>query len=236
MLTLNTGQTKMSLRHQIEILYSNFKNNNLNNIRFYTQVEAKTKVSATEFQFKDAIDCFYSYIERDPNGIERGDVLDNITNIENLSEENRKKDLFEELIDSYSYFLAKLNSIDPSWKCQEENSEEKGKDFIHLFNRSIPLSAFGASVGELKDAKIINNICDIKVLINRFNASDSVYNDILNELIKVLSEIKGEASKIGKEQRWFYLYFFKALFLLLNDRNRCSKDFVIKAYQRYKAF
>lgn len=235
MLTLNTGQTKMSLRHQIEILYSNFKENKLDDITFYTQVDGKTKVSPKEFQFKDAIDCFYSYIERDPNGIERADVLDNIQNLESLSEDNRKKDLFEDLIDSYSCFLATFINIDSTWSCKDENSKEFGKDVIYIFNRSIPLSAFGAAVGDLKDSGIITNVSDVKSLLGRANISKESYNELLDELIRTLSKIKTDATKIGKEQRWFYFYFFKALFLCLYDGKECT-DVVTKAYQRYKVF
>ncbi len=93
MLTLNTGQTPMSTRHQIEILYKNLVDTDIDGIRLVTETEGKVKPSIYELKFKDAVEGFHSYIYRDELPIDRQDLLDNIKMLENLSRENTQIDL-----------------------------------------------------------------------------------------------------------------------------------------------
>lgn len=58
MLTLNTGQTPMSTRHQIEILYKNLVDTDIDGIRLVTETEGKAKPSIHELKFKDAVEAF----------------------------------------------------------------------------------------------------------------------------------------------------------------------------------
>ena len=94
MLTLNTGQTPMSSRHQIEIIYSDYIKSGVDGITLIKEVDEETPSKVGEYKFRDIIEGFTSYLDRDYLTIERTDILDNIKSLEKLAVENRGSDLF----------------------------------------------------------------------------------------------------------------------------------------------
>ncbi|PRB02260.1 hypothetical protein CQ046_13550 [Chryseobacterium sp. MYb7] len=77
MLTLNTGQTPMSSRHQIEIIYSDYIKDGIDDIKLIKETDGDTPNNESEYKFRDIIEGFTSYIERDYLTIDRTDILDN---------------------------------------------------------------------------------------------------------------------------------------------------------------
>ena len=102
MLTLNTGQTPMSSRHQIEIIYSDYIETGIDDVKLIKQIDDKAPDKLGEYNFRDIIDGFTSYLERDYLTIERTDILDNIKSLEKLAIENKDKDLFVQFVKSYN--------------------------------------------------------------------------------------------------------------------------------------
>ena len=78
MLTLNTGQTPMSTRHQLEMLYSNMLGKEIEGVKLVTDKEGKANPDEGEFIFKNAIEGFNSYMNRNELPIDRQDILDNV--------------------------------------------------------------------------------------------------------------------------------------------------------------
>ena len=62
MLTLNTGQTPMSARHQLEMLYSDMLNTEFDGVKLVTDKDGKADPDENEFIFKNAIEGFNSYM------------------------------------------------------------------------------------------------------------------------------------------------------------------------------
>ena len=155
MLTLNTGQTPMSTRHQIEILYKNMVNKEIDGIRLVTEKEGKVKASVRELKFKDAVDGFHSYIYRDELPIDRQDLLDNVKMLENLSHENTEMHVFKDYICSYVWFMEQLERfVNPDELDFEESGFSRdpfGENIVKVFNTSQALTGFGAAIGRLKD-------------------------------------------------------------------------------------
>lgn len=58
MLTLNTGQTPMSIRHQIEMLYSDYAENSIGEVRLLKETDSKSVKRIGEYQFRDVIEGF----------------------------------------------------------------------------------------------------------------------------------------------------------------------------------
>ena len=56
MLTLNTGQTPMSMRHQLEIIYSDYLNRNILGIKLIREVDEITPCNKGEYKFSDIIE------------------------------------------------------------------------------------------------------------------------------------------------------------------------------------
>ena len=95
MLTLNTGQTPMSRRHEIEILYSSYLEKNIEGITFNRQASNDFVKGIDVYDFDNAIEGFYSFIESDALPMDRLDILDVIRRLEKVTEDDYKKDLFE---------------------------------------------------------------------------------------------------------------------------------------------
>jgi hypothetical protein len=132
MLTLNTGQSPMSVRHQIEILYSNYLDKNISSeIRLLKEVEETTPHRIGEYRFNDVIDGFTSYILRDESSLDRRDLLESIKSLEKLALENQDKDLFLKLLknkEKYTTFNPQLTTIRNNY----ELTDFYGEDIIIL--------------------------------------------------------------------------------------------------------
>ena len=84
MLTLNTGQTPMSLRQQIEMLYLDYLDTDVAGVKFVREVDEQHATSFGELNFRETIEGFNSYLDRNELPLDRSDLLENIKSLENL--------------------------------------------------------------------------------------------------------------------------------------------------------
>ncbi|WP_294240814.1 hypothetical protein [uncultured Chryseobacterium sp.] len=220
MLTLNTGQTPMSIRHQIEILYSDYLNNPIENITLITETEERKTQNINEYNFKDIVEGFNSYLERDYLTIDRFDILDNIKSLEKLSKENQSQDLFLEFINVYHKLSLFFNEKAEDW-IFEENDEKKmsAQPFVRkvekLFGKSQVMTGFGSAIGKLIDLGALKNLNDLEPLIEKINLEN--YENSFQELMYSIDIIRVGAKKIGNEQRMFFHFLFRELFDIKGD-------------------
>lgn len=240
MLTLNTGQTPMSIRHQIEILYSDYIEKPLDDISLFKETEAKRVTRVGEYQFKDVIEGFNSYLDRDELGMNRTELLENIQNLEKLALENSSSDLFKDYISTYNQFVNKVDILTNHWRLADGESENLtsifGKDVLQIFTKAQVLSGFGAAVGKLKDVGVITGFDAIKEDIEKLTANESNPDEktILNLLSK-LDDIKNRAKKIGVEQRMFFTYFFRELFNKNSDSYLNINKAIDNGFNKYSS-
>ena len=98
MLTLNTGQTPMSTRHQIEIIYADYAKKRIDNLHFIREIDDQSPKEITEYKFRDVIEGFTSFLQGDYLTLERVDILDNIKSLEKLATIDTSNLLFESFI------------------------------------------------------------------------------------------------------------------------------------------
>lgn len=242
MLTLNTGQTPMSIRHQIEILYSDYIDNQIDGIELFKESDSKKITKIGQYQFKDVIEGFNSYLDRDELGINRTDLLENIKNLEKLSEENSNSDLFVDYIKTYNKFLSKISELTNDWQyINEDNSDEEekeslfGRSVLQIFSKPQTLSAFGASIGKLKDKNVINGFDEIDKIIESLKITTDIDSTMKN-LLKKLNEIKIDSKKIGVSQRAYFTQFFRELFNKNSDSYESLNESIESGYQKYSSF
>lgn len=216
MLTLNTGQTPMSSRHQVEILYSGYKSST--GLKLYTETDKKRNNEIGEYQFRDVVEGFNSYLDRDETGINRDDLLENIKNLEKLAQKD-DTDLFGDYINSYHAFIVKIDELTNHWEYSgietfddDENKNVFGKNIVRIFTKAQALSGFGASVGILEDNKAINSFADIRQYIMQLTISDITPEEAMSNLLGNLKEVSNRAKNIGAEQRLYFSFFFRELF------------------------
>lgn len=241
MLTLNTGQTPMSSRHQIEIIYSDYIKNGVNDITLIKEVHSDTPSKIGEYKFIDVIEGFTSYLERDYLTIDRVDILDNIKSLEKLAMENQDSDLFVDFLTTYDRFVKKINEIGSDWNYNDHYTydtkligEPFAKTTLKIFNKSQIMTGFGSAIGKLQDFKAIISINDIKDKIDKITSN--TINDDLNNLILKLDKIRTVAKKIGNDQRLYFHFFFRALFDDQSDSYLSIGESVNEAFSQYQRY
>lgn len=236
MLTLNTGQTPMSLRQQIEMLYSDYSKVPFGAIELLKEVDGRFAVGLNQFNFRDIVEGFNSYLERNELPIERSDLLENIKSLEKLSQENAAKDIFKDYLETWHSFIMKMNDIIGEIEIAEEFNSEYGvpfgKNIFQVFKKQQSVSGFGAAVGKLKDFGIVTGFDDIKTSIEGIQLGVSGPDFIWN-INKSLDWIKNNSKKIGNAQRMFFQYFFRELFNPQSESYLNANATVNTAFHKY---
>ncbi len=216
MLTLNTGQTPMSLRQQIEMLYSDYIDSGVENVEFLREVDGENAAAENQLNFRDTIEGFNSYLERDELPLDRSDLLENIKSLENLSHENASTDLFREYVAAWIAFFHKALEVcaGAQFILEKEAAETAapwGKTATQVFRRTQAMAGFGAAVGKLKDHEILSGLGAIPNLC----AGLRLDGDAESFLAKINADmywINKSTKKIGSAQRMFFQFYFRDLF------------------------
>lgn len=237
MLTLNTGQTPMSLRQQIEMLYLDYLEKSTNDIQLFREVEEKRAKGNNQYSFKDVIEGFNSYLDRDELPIEKSSILENINSLEKLSKENQGVEIFEKYLNSLHTVISKITSLCDGCELGDDYSEINGTPFgktaTQVFKKSQSISGFGAAVGKLIDFSAISDFDQINNIVNDITLDDP--ESFLEEVNSSLLWLKDNSKKIGNAQRSYFAYFFRDLF---NKDSDTFKNLVASsksALRKYKA-
>lgn len=239
MLTLNTGQTPMSARHQLEMLYSDMLNTKFEGVRLVTDKEGKADPDENELIFKNAIEGFNSYMNRNELPIDRQDILENVKMLEHMSEEDVSEDLFKEFLECYIKLFGTLREITNNHIVTDEELREYeisespfGKKVTKIFSTSQALTGFGAAMGKMKDLKIVKSLNDVNDILHDLKEKNEDYAWML-ELLKKLDMIKISSKKIGNAQRMFFQYFFRELFNSESDSYLNLDEAVQNGFRKY---
>lgn len=239
MLTLNTGQTPMSARHQLEILYSDMLNTEFDGVKLVTDKDGKADPDENEFIFKNAIEGFNSYMNRNELPIDRQDILENVKMLENMSEEDVSEDLFKEFLETYMKLFGILRKITNNHVVDNDELIEYGiselpfgKKVSKIFSTSQSLTGFGAAVGKMKDLGIINAMTDISEMVDKLEKENEGYIWMM-ELLSKLDRIKASSKKIGNAQRMFFQYFYRELLNKESDSYLNLDAAVQNGYNKY---
>lgn len=221
MITLNTGQTTMSTRHLMEILYYDYIDVDLGGIILIPDKDNYAPaMNTSEFNFKEILDGFNSYIEKDEGLINRTEILDNIKSLDILKDEvNTEKDLFKDFIFVYKSFLDNLNLKSNNWQLNvdyfksagmEIKSNPFGKNVLQIFKRSQAITGFGAAIGQLKEIRGLN-FESLNTMIQQINTENSEWESSFSSMIAQIDVINTKSKKIGNDQRYYFRIFFRAL-------------------------
>lgn len=219
MLTLNTGQTRMSTRHQIEIIYSDYIENDRSGVKMLTELDESSPKNPGEYRFRDVVDGYTSYIDRDYLTLDRDDILDTVKSLENLTKDTQGAQTFEIFIETYNKLVSSIHDVVPDW-CGKDLPNGKtpyAKNSLSLFNKSQTITGFGAAVGKLIDYGAIETISSVVESIPNMNHDNLCEG--LDQMMLNLEVVKSNAKKIGNDQRMYFYFFFRAF--LDKERNEC---------------
>jgi hypothetical protein len=237
MLTLNTGQSPMSIRHQIEMLYLGYLKKPIEGIKLIREVDDDSPKLLGEYTFKSVADGFNAYIERNELPIDRGDILENIKGIERLSLEKSEENLFQNYIVTYNKFVKKYDELLGHFEVSSEDldisGQPFGKNLLKIFCKSQPMTGFGAAIGKLRDINSGNNFESTASSIEKLKSSKSV-NEATLLLLNRMEKIRLHSKKIGNSQRLFFVYFFRELFNPESESYCDIYNAVEEAYRKYE--
>ena len=240
MLTLNTGQTPMTARHQVEILYKDMLSKEFGEIRLVTDVQERPDPRKYEFSFKNAIDGFNSYLDRDELPIDKEDILANIKVLGNMSKEKMDQDLFIKFMNCYANIFKLLREASNDISYQKEDIQNIigienpfGYSVSKVFSTSQALTGFGAAIGKMQDLKVIESLDEISSIEQ--GALDVSEGEWFEQLLHKLDEIKNNAKKIGNAQRMYFHYFFRELLNRDSDSYLNLENAVENGFQKYRS-
>ena len=240
MLTLNTGQTKMSLRHQIEMLYSDYYESQVGDIKLLRDVDETTSKEINTYPFKDMVQGLESYISRDFAPIDRYDILEYVKSIGNLSKERNDSDLFKAFMKTYSMFVNQINNLYPDWQVSENTKNSIGsnpfaKEAYLIFKKEQAISGFGNAIAEIFELETNMTFTDIQERISFIEKEPLDEIHPIDLLILRLDNVRRDASKIGVAQRQFFYFFFRMFFdNELEDTYLKFEKSIEKAYAKYE--
>lgn len=232
MLTLNSGQTPMSKRHQIEILYSRYKEAKLENIQFVCQVDDTRKQGLDMYDFDDIIEGFNSYINGDESPIDKFEIREIVQRLEKITNDDYQKEIFEDFVSTYNSFAHHIDELSHSWTFHPKNQQVTwrpyGKDIPQFFSKSQTMSAFGAAIGSLIQDEHLHSLEDVSNLFDRIEIGTDDVNMTFFNLMSILEDIRKKAPKIGVEQR-YYLRLFISSLIDSNEKGYCNLSAAIQA-------
>lgn len=237
MLTLNTGQTRMSTRHQIEIIYSSYKKKcSIPGVRLIDEVDDDIPVKVGEYSFKDMVDGFTSYLQNDYLTLDRLDVLTNVKELKSLTLKPHSYDVFNKFVSIFHSFVRVMSENAPvELEEQIENLDLKKTPFgyspVKIFRKSQVLTGFGSAIATLIEKGIINDLEDVENYINEIDIT-SIGDGTLTILLN-LDDVRKYAKKIGNDQRLYFHYFFRNLFDSENTERRIDSS-ARYAYGQYE--
>ncbi|WP_156902681.1 hypothetical protein [Desulfomicrobium escambiense] len=171
MLTLNTGQTPMSFRHQIEILYSDYidKRDLPDGISIIRDNDNQRARGIGKYKYQDVVDMFYAYTTASPKPHDRLSLVNQMKELLFLEEYEGQDDILEMLI-CYNKFVFKLDELSNGWSFDSSRIENLTRPFgvsvESIFSKSQAMTGFGAEIKKLQRVNQIKNVNDISMIFD----------------------------------------------------------------------
>lgn len=241
MLTLNTGQTPMTFRHQLEILYYDYiENDDLpNKIQVLRETDEGRARGENRYKFSDVIDMFYAYTTNSPMPFNRQALVSELRELDFLEDfsASSDRDDMKNLLTLHSALVTKTSDLAGDWRALSEEDGGVARPFApnltSALSRTQPMTGFGAECKRLIKTGSIEDLTEIGNFINQLHFSSDV-DSALNGMITILDQIAKRAKRIGDAQRIYFQLVFRALFQPESD---CRYDLSLcwlKAQENYE--
>lgn len=232
MIVLNTGQVKMSMKHQLEILNIPLRekikkisqDKYQKDVKFSTFKRSLDTKEQFRYKFSTIVEAYTSFIIGDEQVDKTNEVVKELERMRFIEEHSRREDLKDYEVELFTEILLKLDET--LYKNYPEpikiEDEEGNKQPLTLTSRADLLNSapflcgfFAASKNFLKrDREGFKE--RIKVLWGKLESenSDPLF---LEHMAKILAEEKKRAKRWGEEQRRFFRMAFDCFFMGENN-------------------
>lgn len=241
MLTLNTGQTPMSFRHQLEILYNDYIDNKdlPNDIRVFREVDERKARGIGRYKYSDVVDMFYAFSTGSPMPFDRQALVNELREMDFLEsyEYSPEADSMKTLLVTFNDFVYKISNLAEGWAFDQERLPEVtrpfGTNIISLIARPQCMAGYGAECKRLLDRKAINSLSEMSDVIEkcRFSSDPEL---ALDQLVQILDEIAKKAKRIGDSQRVYFQLALRNLFLPESESHNDLSQCWLRAQEAYQ--
>lgn len=168
MLTLNTGQTPMSFRHQIEILYHDFidRDNLPDGIRVTREVDDSRARGVGNYKYQDVVDMLYAFTTGTPMSLNKQALVTELKEIGFLQGYRPGQEDLTSLLTMYNRLMQRIEELSDGWRLQQNSEEEVslaverpfGTTVASIFGKVQPMTGFGSEIKRLIDTGKITDI------------------------------------------------------------------------------
>ena len=224
MLTLNTGQTPMSFRHQLEILYYDYVDNDAlpEGILILKEVDDKRARGPGRYKYADVVDMFYAFSTGSPMPFDKQALVGELREMNFLEsyEYRPEADDMKSLLVLCHEFIGRIGECAGDWNPNPEDEggvvRPFGTNVPSIFARPQPMAGFGAECKRLISHGAIKDVKDLHQLIPKLAFSGEPA-EALDQLVQILDEIAKKAKRIGDAQRLYFQLAIRALLLPDSD-------------------
>lgn len=233
MLTLNTGQTPMSFRHQLEILYHDYIDNNSlpDGIEVLREVDDRRARRGGKYKYADVVDLFYAFSTGTPMPFDKQALVGELREMRFLENYNYRPDSDEmqELLVVYNRLVSRISELSQDWTYKPEDYEDPiirpfASNAASIFSRAQAMAGFGAECKRLISVGQIGSLSDLDATIAALQFSGEVEASLVG-LLKILDETGLKAKRIGDAQRAYFQCAFRAMLMpeseTYTDLSRC---------------
>lgn len=241
MLTLNTGQTPMTFRHQLEILYYDYIDNNTlpEGITVLKEIDDARARGDRKYKFSDVIDMFYAFTTGSPMPYNRQALVSELRELDFLEDfsSTADRDDMRTLLVLHSRLMTRVAELAGNWRALDEEDGGPTRPFApnvtSALSRTQPMTGFGAECKRLLKTESVGDLFDVEALVDQLYFSGDP-EEALNGMLTVLDQIAKTAKRIGDAQRIYFQLVFRALFQPESDCRLDLSQCWLKAQENYQ--
>ena len=174
MLTLNTGQTPMTFRHQLEILYYDYIDNDdlPQGITVLKETDDARARGERKYKFSDVIDMFYAYTTNSPMPFNRQALVSELRELDFLEDfsDTTDRDDMHVLLLLHSKLMTKVADLAGGWRALSEEEGGPTRPFApnitSALSRTQPMTGFGAECKRMLKTGSIQSLDEIDGMID----------------------------------------------------------------------
>jgi hypothetical protein len=221
MLTLNTGQTPMSFRHQLEILYYDYIDDESlpDGIKVLREVDERRARRIGTYKYADVVDLFYAFSTGTPMPFDKQALVGELREMRFLENYryHPESDEMRDLLIVYNRLVSRISELARDWTYRPEDYDDPivrpfASNSGSVFARAQAMAGFGAECKRLMSLGQISDLNDLKATIEALVFSEDVEQSLVG-LLKILDETGLKAKRIGDAQRAYFQCAFRALLM-----------------------
>jgi len=217
MLTLNTGQTPMTFRHQLEMLYNDYLDTDKlpDGISVVREIDESRARGLGKYKFSDVIDLFYSYSTGTAQSYDKETLVSQLKELDFLENYQPGSEDMLSLLQLYNKMVHHITEVSRNWEFVSSESPVNrafGVSVPSIFGKVQPMTGFGSSCKRLIKGGLYKTLTDLDAVITGWSFGESDPSIGLGQLLIVLEEIQLSAKRIGDSQRAFFELVFRELF------------------------